>query len=92
MNAVECGVRIDVLDPVDVTEEVPSAYRPAFIRHLFATKRLKIRQIEPLKYNEAHIVNNPMAMKRLVDLISNEHSYIINRRLEKRPLVTRARY
>lgn len=75
-DSVEFGVRIDVLDPVDVTDEVPSAYRPGFIRHLFATKRLKIRQVEPLKYNEAHVVNNPMAMKRLVELISNEQNYL----------------
>ena len=75
-DSVECGVRIDVLDPIDVTEEVPNAYRPAFMRHLFATKQLRIRQIEPLKYSEAHTVNNPMAMKRLIELISNEQNYM----------------
>lgn len=73
---VECGIRTDVLDPMDVTQEVPNAYRPAFLRALFETKRLKIIQVERLKYNQANQVNNPMALKRLMDLIVNESNYM----------------
>ena len=73
---VELGVRIDVLDPIDVTEEVPSAYRPAFIRQLFAAKQLRIRQVEALKYDRAQLINSPAALKRLLALIASGQNYM----------------
>ncbi len=67
-DEVECGIRIDVLDPLDVKEEVPQAYRPGFLRNLFETSKLRIRQVELLKYNKAHIINSSESMKRFLAL------------------------
>lgn len=73
-DGVACGVRIDVLDPVDLKEEVAYAYRPAFMRSLFKTKKLRIRQVEPLRYDTAHRVADSRALNRLIDLISDARS------------------
>jgi len=68
-DAVECGIRIDVVDPVDVTEEVPYAYRPAFLRRLFQTKKLRIRQSGLLKYDAAHRIADAKSLNSLCSLI-----------------------
>ena len=73
---VEFGICINVLDPVNVTDEVPYAFRPQFLRRLFETKRLKISQVELLKYDKPNIVNNPMAMKKLLELIPDQRNYM----------------
>ena len=72
---VECGVRIDVLDPLEAPE-VPFAYRPAFLRRLFASPRLHIAQVEPLKYEEPTLVTNPMMLRRLTDLLRDERNQL----------------
>lgn len=75
-DSVELGVKIDVLDPVNVPEEVPYAYRPQFIRRLFETRRLKMTQVKLLKYNQPNLVNNPMALKHLLELIPDPNNYM----------------
>ena len=70
---VELGVRIDVLDPLEA-EEVPSAFRPAFLRTLFSARGLRFRQVEPLKYDHPALVNNPMALTRLTRLIQSQQN------------------
>ncbi len=75
-DSVELGVRIDVLDPVNISEEVPYAYRPQFIRRLFETGRLKITQVKLLKYKQPNLVNNPMALKHLLELIPDPDNYM----------------
>jgi hypothetical protein len=75
-DEVECGIRIDVLDPLDVTEEVTQAYRPGFLRNLFETSKLRIRQVELLKYNKAHVVNGAAAMKQLFSLIASADNFM----------------
>ena len=71
---VELGIRIDVLDPLDVAQEVPGAYRPGFLRRLFAARGLRIRQVEPLRFGEPGLVNNPMALRRLTRLIADQQN------------------
>ena len=41
---VTCGIRIDVLDPENAPEEVPFAYRPAFLRTLFIKGEVRVSQ------------------------------------------------
>ncbi len=73
---VECGIRIDVLDPLDVAEEVAQAYRPGFLRNLFETSKLRIRQVELLKYNKPCVVSSAAAMKQLFALIDSTENFM----------------
>lgn len=66
---VVLGVRIDVVDPVNVEHEVDAAFRPAFLRTLFANNRVRLRQAGLLNYQKAHTVPYSSALKHLMELL-----------------------
>lgn len=61
---VELGIRIDVTDPEGIPE-VGFAFRPAFVRYLFATEGLVLSQGASLPYDKAVIVENEEQMTGL---------------------------
>ena len=47
------------------------AYRPAFLRSLFAASKLRLRQAELLNYDKAHRVPYSRALRRLTELLDS---------------------
>ncbi len=67
---VELAIRIDVLDP-EGAPEVDHAFRPAFVRTLFATDQLIISQLSPLLYEKARPVTTEQDWKDLRKILDS---------------------
>lgn len=63
-NRVELGIRIDVTEPEEASE-VDYAFRPGFVRYLYAEPDLLLAQVSALPYQQAVPVEDDEQMKAL---------------------------
>lgn len=63
-NQVELGIRIDVTEPEEASE-VDFAFRPRFVRDLYAEPDILLSQVSDLPYQQAVPVEDDEQMKRL---------------------------
>ena len=75
-DLVRFAVRVDVLDPVEVDTEVSYAFRPAFMREMFSNKKLRITQVDLLRYDEAYSVNNSHGLRHMLDVLESTDNYM----------------
>lgn len=70
-DCVELGVQITILDPINTKCKADFAYRPGFIRKLFANRKLQITHVNPLNFNRSTTIDNERKPNLLFDLIEN---------------------
>ncbi len=75
-DLVHFAVRIDVLDPMEGVAEVDYAFRPAFMRSLFSNKKLRITQVDLLRYDESYSVNNSHGLRHMMDVLRSPDNYM----------------
>ena len=73
---VELAIRIDVTDPADAEEEVPYAFRPGFVRKLFAESSVHVEQVQELLYDKAIQVKTEDDYRKLLYLLDSEDNQL----------------
>ena len=73
---VEFGVYTDVVDRDRKLPEQDKAYRPQFVRLLFATKGMTLRQVEPLAFKEIIRVRDKRGVARLKALADSRDNQL----------------
>ncbi len=90
-DGVILAVRINVVDPIDTPTEVEYAFRPGFMRDLFAASKLRIIQSDLLYYEQPQTVGNSHALRRMMDVLKSSNNYmpslILTYAMEKRKVL-----
>ncbi|MBQ3425128.1 MAG: hypothetical protein IJH38_08020 [Clostridia bacterium] len=65
---IEFGVHVDIVDSDPALPELEKAFRPQFVRLLFETEGMTLRQAAPLAFRQYISIEDNRGVKRLKDL------------------------
>lgn len=72
---VECGIQINVIDPVDA-ERLPNAFRPAIVRTFLLNQQLTMRQVDTISHSKLWEIMNEADLVHLKSLINSTDCYL----------------
>ena len=73
---IEFGVHVDIIDSDPSLPEKEKAFRPQFVRLLFETEGMTLRQASPLVFRKYISISDKRGIKRLKDMAEDRYNYL----------------